>query len=219
MEEAFNCLKQGQAARQKAKTALNADSSRSHSVFCIKLLDEDSGRVWSRMSIVDLAGSERTNRTKTESGDERRKEASNINNSPRHTGRCLEVLRNNSKKRGGGKELIPFRDVRTHSTIQGLLTGSGRTVMMVNVSQVHADYDETLHALKYASIAKEVQLVAKVDSRPRRRGPQKGPQSKKGSKNSEKWRKEEKNKRKEKRKRKKKRKKPGRWRGGRRRRR
>ena len=166
VDEAFSCLKQGQAARQKAKTALNADSSRSHSVFCIKLLDEDSGRLWSRMSIVDLAGSERTNRTKTESGDERRKEASNINNSLVTLGRCLEALRNNSRRRGGGaKELIPFRDSALTRLFKDSLTGSGRTVMMVNVSQVHADYDETLHALKYASIAREVQLVAKVDSR------------------------------------------------------
>ena len=163
VDEAFALLQLGQAARAKARTALNADSSRSHSVFCVKLVDASDGRVWSRMSIVDLAGSERTQRTKTESGDERRKEASSINNSLVTLGRCLEVLRANSRRKV--KEMVPFRESALTRLFKDSLTGSGRTVMMVNVSQVHADYDETLHALRYASIAKEVTLVAKVDSR------------------------------------------------------
>ena len=162
VDDAFALLKVGQAARAKARTALNADSSRSHSVFCVKLVDAD-GRVWSRMSIVDLAGSERSDRTKTESGDERRKEASSINNSLVTLGRCLEVLRNNSRRKV--KEMVPFRESALTRLFKDSLTGSGRTVMMVNVSQVHADYDETLHALRYASIAREVTMVAKVDSR------------------------------------------------------
>ena len=160
-QEAFALLKQGQKLRQKAKTELNADSSRSHAVLTIKLLDE-AGHVWCRLSIVDLAGSERTNRTKTQAGDERRKEASNINQSLVVLGRCLEALRNNTKNKK--QQLVPYRDSTLTRLFKDSLSGWGRTVMIVNVSQVHADYDETVLALKYASIAKEVTIVAKVDA-------------------------------------------------------
>ena len=160
-QEAFTLLKQGQRLRQKAKTELNADSSRSHAVFTLKLLDE-AGHVWCRLSIVDLAGSERTNRTKTQAGDERRKEASNINQSLVVLGRCLEALRSNNKNKK--QQLVPYRDSTLTRLFKDSLSGWGRTVMIVNVSQVHADYDETVLALKYASIAKEVTIVAKVDA-------------------------------------------------------
>ena len=160
-QEAFALLKQGQRLRQKAKTELNSDSSRSHAVLTLKLLDE-SGHVWCRLSIVDLAGSERTNRTKTQAGDERRKEASNINQSLVVLGRCLEALRSNNKNKK--QQLVPYRDSTLTRLFKDSLSGWGRTVMIVNVSQVHADYDETVLALKYASIAKEVTIVAKVDA-------------------------------------------------------
>ena len=161
--EAMALLKQGQRLRQKAKTELNADSSRSHAVFTLKLLDE-AGHVWCRLSIVDLAGSERTNRTKTQAGDERRKEASNINQSLVVLGRCLEALRSNNRSANKKQQLVPYRDSTLTRLFKDSLSGWGRTVMIVNVSQVHADYDETVLALKYASIAKEVTIVAKVDA-------------------------------------------------------
>uniref|UniRef100_H3AWF6 Kinesin-like protein n=1 Tax=Latimeria chalumnae TaxID=7897 RepID=H3AWF6_LATCH len=78
-EEAFEVFwKAGQKKRRIANTQLNRESSRSHSVFIIKLaqapLDADGDNVLqdkdqiavSQLSLVDLAGSERTNRTKAE---------------------------------------------------------------------------------------------------------------------------------------------------------
>lgn len=80
-EQALEVLRRGAASRRKAGTALNHQSSRSHSVFGLSLVRpcpaeeaaaaasaaEDGcpaellGRV-ARMSFVDLAGSERANR-------------------------------------------------------------------------------------------------------------------------------------------------------------
>ncbi|ERE74597.1 kinesin family member 23 [Cricetulus griseus] len=77
-EEAFEVFWRGQKKRRIANTHLNRESSRSHSVFSIKLvqapLDADGDNVLqekeqitiSQLSLVDLAGSERTNRTKAE---------------------------------------------------------------------------------------------------------------------------------------------------------
>ena len=98
-----------------AETQLNADSSRSHTVFNISiyaregplapssahmLVDPITGqaapgyKLHARLSVVDLAGSERASRTKIE-GD-RLKEAVNINQSLMVLMRCLDVMRENS---------------------------------------------------------------------------------------------------------------------------
>ena len=77
-EEAFEVFWRGQKKRRIANTHLNHESSHSHSVFNIKLvqapLDADGDNVLhekeqitiSQLSLVDLAGSERTNQTKAE---------------------------------------------------------------------------------------------------------------------------------------------------------
>ena len=85
---------------QVAETMSNDVSSRSHSVFNIKLVPNrgadatdptDPSQVYSKLAIVDLAGSERA--LKTRATGERLKEASNINVSLMNLGRCLEALR------------------------------------------------------------------------------------------------------------------------------
>jgi hypothetical protein len=52
--------------------------------------------------------------------------------------------------------------------------GSGSTVMIVNVGPSPNDFDETVHALKYGALAKEITIAPpRVDSRcvvPRRKG-------------------------------------------------
>uniref|UniRef100_A0A8C7XZK4 Kinesin-like protein n=1 Tax=Oryzias sinensis TaxID=183150 RepID=A0A8C7XZK4_9TELE len=77
-EEAFQVFWRGQKKRKVANTRLNRESSRSHSVFIIKLaqapLDADGDNVLqdknqvnvSQLCLVDLAGSERTGRTGAE---------------------------------------------------------------------------------------------------------------------------------------------------------
>ena len=77
-EEAFEVLWQGQRRRRVAETQLNHESSRSHSVFTIRLVQaplnqtgdevlQDKNKVaTAQLSLVDLAGSERTSRTKSD---------------------------------------------------------------------------------------------------------------------------------------------------------
>ena len=74
-EEAYELLWRGQQRRRVAQTQLNQESSRSHSVFTIRvvqapvdatgaeILNEKSAVSISRLSLVDLAGSERASRT------------------------------------------------------------------------------------------------------------------------------------------------------------
>ena len=99
VDEAKQVLRYGARHRQVAETMSNDVSSRSHSVFSIKLVPNkgpdtdptDPSQVYSKLAIVDLAGSERA--LKTRATGERLKEASNINVSLMNLGRCLEALR------------------------------------------------------------------------------------------------------------------------------
>ena len=99
VDEAKQVLRYGARHRQVAETMSNEVSSRSHSVFNIKLVPNigkntdptDPSQVFSKLAIVDLAGSERA--LKTRATGDRLKEASNINVSLMNLGRCLEALR------------------------------------------------------------------------------------------------------------------------------
>lgn len=70
----------GNASRQVAATNMNATSSRSHSVFTVKIEQKQEGSevaVVAKLNLVDLAGSERAESTGA-TGD-RLKEGANIN--------------------------------------------------------------------------------------------------------------------------------------------
>jgi hypothetical protein len=110
--------------RTIGKTGSNNNSSRSHTVFTIKLKKKGSKQVWARLSIVDLAGAERVK--KTENMGDRLAESHKINTSLMHLGRCLEILRENQKN--GKSKPIPFRDSKITRLFQDSLSGWGNTV-------------------------------------------------------------------------------------------
>ncbi|XP_076439064.1 kinesin-like protein KIF23 [Babylonia areolata] len=167
-EEAFEVLYKGQKRRKVAHTSLNAESSRSHSVFNVRLvqapLDPQGQEVMqeadqvcvSQLSLVDLAGSERTNRTRN-AGD-RLKEAGSINQSLMTLRTCLELLRDNQKN--GASKLVPYRDSRLTHLFKNYFDGDGKVRMIVCVNPRAEEYDETIHVMKFAELSQEV-LVTK----------------------------------------------------------
>ncbi|XP_034284938.1 kinesin-like protein KIF20A [Pantherophis guttatus] len=157
-EEACKILKIGNKNRSLACTKMNQQSSRSHSIFSIRLLslsDEDVPRTLgiSELSLCDLAGSERCHKAQT-FGD-RLKEAGNINNSLLILGKCIAALKQNqnSKLR---PTYIPFRESKLTRLFQPFFCGKGKACMIVNVSQCASTYDETLHVMKFSAVAKQV---------------------------------------------------------------
>ncbi|KAI4881028.1 hypothetical protein NFI96_021796 [Prochilodus magdalenae] len=157
-EEASKVLRVGNKNRSAATTKMNQSSSRSHSIFTIKLIRLDGGDVQgiSELSLCDLAGSERCNKTKT-FGD-RLKEAGNINNSLLILGKCIAALRSNQSDRVKSS-YIPFRESKLTRLFQGVFCGRGRASMIVNINQCASTYDETLHVMKFSAVAKEVLQV------------------------------------------------------------
>ncbi|KFQ40261.1 Kinesin-like KIF20A, partial [Mesitornis unicolor] len=157
-EEACKILKIGNKNRSFACTRMNEQSSRSHSIFSIRLLklsDEHQPRVLgvSELSFCDLAGSERCNKTHT-FGD-RLKEAGNINNSLHILGKCIAALKQNQNPKMK-PTYIPFRESKLTRLFQPFFCGKGKACMIVNINQHASTYDETLHVMKFSAIAKQV---------------------------------------------------------------
>ncbi|XP_061315169.1 kinesin-like protein KIF20B isoform X1 [Pezoporus flaviventris] len=156
-KEAFRLLKLGLKQQSIASTKLNANSSRSHSIFTVKVLKiEDSGapqviRV-NELSLCDLAGSERCTKTRNE-GD-RLKESGNINTSLLILGKCINALKNCQQSKL--QQHIPFRESKLTHYFQGFFSGKGKIYMIVNISQCASAYDETLSVLKFSAIAQKV---------------------------------------------------------------
>ncbi|XP_010132581.1 PREDICTED: kinesin-like protein KIF20B [Buceros rhinoceros silvestris] len=159
-KEAFRLLKLGLKHQSTASTKLNTCSSRSHSIFTIKILKiEDSGtprvtRV-NELSMCDLAGSERC--TKTQNEGDRLKESGNINTSLLTLGKCINALKNCQQSKM--QQHIPFRESKLTHFLQGFFTGRGKINMIVNISQCASAYDETLSVLKFSAIAQKVLVM------------------------------------------------------------
>ncbi|NXP11028.1 KI20A protein, partial [Thinocorus orbignyianus] len=157
-EEACKILKIGNKNRSFACTRMNEQSSRSHSIFSIRLLrltDEHQPCVLgvSELSFCDLAGSERCN--KTQAFGDRLKEAGNINNSLHILGKCIAALKQNQNPKMK-PNYIPFRESKLTRLFQPFFCGKGKACMIVNVNQHASTYDETLHVMKFSAIAKQV---------------------------------------------------------------
>ncbi|NXJ74102.1 KI20B protein, partial [Trogon melanurus] len=159
-KEAFRLLKLGLKHQSIASTKLNTCSSRSHSIFTVKILKiEDSGvprvtRV-NELLMCDLAGSERCTKTRNE-GD-RLKESGNINTSLLTLGKCINALKNCQQSKL--QQHIPFRESKLTHFLQGFFSGRGKVCMIVNISQCASAYDETLSVLKFSAIAQKVLVM------------------------------------------------------------
>lgn len=142
-------LSQAQKNRSVAATKSNERSSRSHSVFTLKLNGENSAtheRCEGTLNLVDLAGSERLKQSGAE-GD-RMKETQNINASLKSLGDVIEALGSNQKH-------IPYRNSKLTYLLRYSLGGNSKTLMFVMVSPLEAHLNETLSSLRFATKVSE----------------------------------------------------------------
>jgi kinesin family member C1 len=134
-----------QKNRSVAATKANERSSRSHSVFILKLVGENSAtgeRCEGTLNLVDLAGSERLKHSQAEG--ERMKETQNINKSLSCLGDVIEALGRNSGH-------IPYRNSKLTHLLQYSLGGNSKTLMFVMVSPLETHLKETLTSLRFAT--------------------------------------------------------------------
>ncbi|XP_072321536.1 kinesin-like protein KIF23 [Eucyclogobius newberryi] len=170
-EEAFEVFWKGQKKRRIANTQLNRESSRSHSVFTLKLaqapLDADGDHILqdrnqvnvSQLCLVDLAGSERTSRTRAEGS--RLREAGNINQSLMTLRTCMAVLRENQMC--GTNKMVPYRDSKVTHLFKNYFDGEGKVRMIVCVNPKADDYEETMQVMRFAEMTQEVEVARPID--------------------------------------------------------
>ncbi|KAF4991437.1 hypothetical protein FGRMN_7840 [Fusarium graminum] len=138
-------LEEAQNNRSVAATKANERSSRSHSIFILKLIGENAAtgeRCEGTLNLVDLAGSERLKHSQAE-GD-RMKETQNINKSLSCLGDVIEAL-------GRGSGHVPYRNSKLTHLLQYSLGGNSKTLMFVMVSPLETHLKETLTSLRFAT--------------------------------------------------------------------
>ena len=144
--------KRGNRNRTVGFTNMNADSSRSHSIFIIKIETSQEGDTPNskshiragKLNLVDLAGSER--QSKTGAAGTRLKEATKINLSLSALGNVISAL-----VAGKGKH-IPYRDSKLTRLLQDSLGGNTKTVMIACISPAADSYDETLSVRQFCTM-------------------------------------------------------------------
>jgi kinesin family protein C1 len=141
-------------ARSVAKTNMNSQSSRSHSVFMLHLCgsNEESGTVVQGvLNLCDLAGSERLDRSGAGSNAQRLKETQSINKSLSCLGDVFNALSNGSKH-------VPYRNSKLTYLLQDCLSGDGKALMFVNLSPTLESSSESLCSLRFAQRVNQVEL-------------------------------------------------------------
>ncbi|KAG7393245.1 hypothetical protein PHYPSEUDO_011250 [Phytophthora pseudosyringae] len=142
--------------RSVDRTDMNAHSSRSHSIFALKIRgfnEAQNTEVEGSLSLVDLAGSERLSRSHA-TGD-RLKEAQAINKSLSALADVFQAL---AKKASH----VPYRNSKLTYALQPALSGEGKTLMMANLSPTYASLDETLCSMRFAQKVSQCELGAPV---------------------------------------------------------
>ncbi|VDM17524.1 unnamed protein product [Hydatigera taeniaeformis] len=155
----------GRSNRSVGATNMNEQSSRSHAIFIVTVesceVDRDGQshiRV-GKLNLVDLAGSERQNKTHSEG--ERLTEATKINLSLHTLGNVISALVDEKCTH------VPYRDSKLTRLLQDSLGGNSKTVMVANIGPSSYSYDETINTLRYASRAKNIRNLPKINDDPK----------------------------------------------------
>ncbi|CED84475.1 kinesin heavy chain [Phaffia rhodozyma] len=156
--EVFQIMRQGQSSRVVRSTNMNAESSRSHSIFVISISQRnlDTGEAKAgHLYLVDLAGSEKIG--KTGATGQTLEEAKKINKSLSALGNLINALTD------GKSNYIPYRESKLTRILQESLGGNSRTTLIINCSPASYNEAETLSTLRFGMRAKSIKNQARVN--------------------------------------------------------
>ncbi|XP_032590194.1 kinesin-like protein Klp61F isoform X2 [Drosophila grimshawi] len=162
-DDVYKLLEKGKERRKTATTLMNAQSSRSHTVFSIVVhirengIDGEEMLKIGKLNLVDLAGSENVSKAGNEKGI-RVRETVNINQSLLTLGRVITALVDRAPH-------VPYRESKLTRLLQESLGGRTKTSIIATISPGHKDIEETLSTLEYAHRAKNIQNRPEVNQK------------------------------------------------------
>ncbi|WVQ78249.1 hypothetical protein IAT38_000333 [Cryptococcus sp. DSM 104549] len=157
-EDVYRVMKAGGASRAVSSTNMNAESSRSHSIFVIGIHQrntESGSQKSGNLYLVDLAGSEKIG--KTGATGQTLEEAKKINKSLSALGMVINSLTD------GKSSHVPYRDSKLTRILQESLGGNSRTTLIINCSPATFNEPETLSTLRFGMRAKSIKNKARVN--------------------------------------------------------
>lgn len=151
VKDVIAMLTRGNESRSTAATDMNEHSSRSHMVLTVDVTCStgDDEPTTGTLYLVDLAGSERVRKSGVEGAN--LKEATQINKSLSALGNVMEALDRKASH-------IPYRDSKLTYLLQDSLGGNSRTMMVVAVCPTSPSFDETTHALNFATRVRRINI-------------------------------------------------------------
>lgn len=152
-EQISELMKKANKSRSVAKTDMNSQSSRSHSIFQLHLTGTNQVAgvvVKGCLNLCDLAGSERLSRSGV-TGD-RLKETQAINKSLSAISDIFQALSSKSSH-------IPYRNTKLTHILSKCFSDQGKTLMMVNLSPTVESSNESLCSLRFASKVNQTEIA------------------------------------------------------------
>ncbi|KAJ6496724.1 kinesin heavy chain [Mycena vitilis] len=157
--EVYEIMRTGGNARMVSATNMNAESSRSHTIFLISINQrntETGAQKTGNLYLVDLAGSEKVG--KTGASGQTLEEAKKINKSLSALGMVINALTDSKVK------YIPYRDSKLTRILQESLGGNSRTTLVINCSPSSYNEVETISTLRFGIRAKSIKNSARVNA-------------------------------------------------------
>jgi len=137
---------------------MNAESSRSHSMFVMTItmnnLDDGSCKT-GKLYLVDLAGSEKI--SKTGAVGQTLEEAKNINKSLTTLGKVIVALTDKKVTH------IPYRESKLTRILSESLGGNSKTLLIITCSPHPFNDSESLSTMRFGARARNIKNAPKVN--------------------------------------------------------
>jgi len=161
-DEVFQLVEYANTLKTVHSTAMNAQSSRSHTLFCLEYEKTDPDEIDTSRSncfIVDLAG--RENEKTTQVKGDRFVELGFINKSLFHLSQCIHALgtkTNKSKETGASATQSRFRNSKLTLLLAEALDGNSKTAMVGMLSPSMYACEDNATTLRMAATVKNIKV-------------------------------------------------------------
>ena len=147
LNELMSIISYGLKQRTVGKTGANSDSSRSHGIIQIRIINTNN-KEHGKITFIDLAGSEREV-DKVNINKKTRIDGAEINKSLLALKECIRALDQD-------KSHTPFRGSKLTIVLRDSFIGDCKILMIANISPGNNSSDHTLNTLRYADRVKEL---------------------------------------------------------------